>query len=144
MGRAIVTSTADFEVAPEAVWAVIGDLRRLPEWLDSHDAFLTEPSATREGVTFRHRVTQLDRSAEVDWTVDTVEIPSRLILVGKGPMNVKVRFSLAVEKTPTGSTLTYRTEYSSLLLNGPLITQVENSATTVMEQSLGNLRALLG
>lgn len=144
MGKAIVTATADYDVAPEAVWSVIGDLRRLPEWLASHDAFLTEPSATREGVTFRHRLKQLDQSAEVDWTVDTVEIPRRLILVGKGPMNVKVRFVLTIEKTATGSTLTYRTEYSSLLLNGPLITKVESRATPVMEESLDNVKALLG
>jgi uncharacterized protein YndB with AHSA1/START domain len=144
MGKAIVTATAEFDATPEAVWAVVGDLRRLPEWLASHDAFLEEPSATAEGVTFRQRVKGLGQSAEVDWKVETVVVPRTLVLAGKGPMNVKVRFSLDVAGTETGSALTYRTEYASMLLNGPLITQVKDGATPVMEQSLGNLRALLG
>ncbi|MEO5875278.1 MAG: SRPBCC family protein [Streptosporangiaceae bacterium] len=142
MGKAIVTETANFEVAPAAVWAVLGDLRRLPEWLASHDSFPKEPPAAVPGATFAQRVKGLGRSAEVDWRVETVEAPRSLVLSGRGPMNVKVWFSLSVEPAEAGSTVTYRTEYTSLLLSGPLVTQVHEAATPVMRESLRNLAAL--
>lgn len=139
MGKATVTVTKQYEVAPEEVWAVVGDVRRLPEWLASHDSFVTEPGETRPGMEFRQKVQQMGQNAEVKWQVAEVGEPTRLVLDGKGPMQVKVQWKIEVAGTATGSEVSYTTEYQSMLLTGGLVGRLEDGAKTVMTESLRRL-----
>jgi uncharacterized membrane protein len=103
-----MASTIDVDVSrrvsasPDAVWAVIGDLNRLPEWLEFAASVEDVSGPAQPGATY---TVKPPRSYEptTHWTVTEAEAPSRQLHTSEMPVVSGVRSSLEVSAADGGS-----------------------------------------
>lgn len=92
------------------VWAILSDVRRLPEFSKSTSEVRDAPERlTAKGQTFRQVVHQLGRDFESEWQVLDIAPGERLVI--EGSVGFGVRYQLteeiaAVDPTTTRFTLT--------------------------------------
>jgi uncharacterized membrane protein len=97
-----IERSIDIERPADAVWAVLEDVRRLPEFSPSTTAVLEAPERlTEPGQRFRQEVRQLGRRFESDWRVLEIEPGRRLVI--EGSVGYGVRYRLHERLEPTGS-----------------------------------------
>lgn len=85
----------------EAVWAVLEDVRRLPEFSASTVAVRDAPERlTAAGQTFRQEVRVLGRSFDSEWVVGAIE-PGRSLTI-EGDVGYGVRYCLTESLEPLG------------------------------------------
>jgi uncharacterized membrane protein len=90
---ATIHRSVEIERPRAAVWAVLEDVRRLPEFSPSTDAILDAPDRlTEPGQRFRQVVRQLGRCFESDWHVVDID-PGRLLVI-EGSVGYGVRYRL--------------------------------------------------
>jgi uncharacterized membrane protein len=103
-----MASTIDVDVSrrvsasPDAVWAVIGDLNRLPEWLEFAASVEDVSGPAQPGATY---TVKPPRSYEptTHWTVTEAEAPSRQLHTSEMPVVSGVRSALEVSAADGGS-----------------------------------------
>jgi hypothetical protein len=84
---------AVIERPADAVWAVLEDVRRLPEFSASTVAVRDAPERlTAAGQTFRQEVRVLGRSFDSEWVVDAID-PGRSLTI-EGDVGYGVRYCL--------------------------------------------------
>ena len=92
---------AVIERPAEAVWAVLEDVRRLPEFSASTVAVRDAPERlTAAGQTFRQEVKVLGRSFDSEWVVNAIE-PGRSLTI-EGDVGYGVRYCLTESLEPLG------------------------------------------
>jgi hypothetical protein len=92
---------AVIERPAEAVWAVLEDVRRLPEFSASTVAVRDAPERlTAAGQTFHQEVRLLGRSFDSEWVVDAIE-PGRSLTI-EGDVGYGVRYCLTESLEPMG------------------------------------------
>jgi len=80
-----IVVAGELAAPPEAVWALICDLRRVPEWVDATVAMtrLHQPIAAR-GVTYSERTRIMGPlMATTHWEITELEPPRRQVHVGR-------------------------------------------------------------
>ena len=103
MPKVDVRSTRQMTASREALWAVLGDLNRLPEWL----AFANEVSdvsgdaATAPGGTYTVKPKK-SYEPETKWEVTEVEPGERQLHVSEMPMIAGVRSEIELRQAPGG------------------------------------------
>jgi uncharacterized protein YndB with AHSA1/START domain len=139
-----VSASTQAAVDPERVWQLVVDLPRFPEWLIMHDAFLGDvPATLGEGVSYKQRVKMMNMPAEFAWKVTSADEPGRLELAGTGPMGIKSVNRFIVEKTDTGSNITFEMEFNGPAMNGPIAKMAEKQSAVACQQSMDKFSALL-
>ena len=90
--------------SPDAVWAVIHDLRRLPEWLEFASAVEDVSGPAEPGATY---TVKPPRSYEptTHWTVTESQPPSHQLHTSEMPVVSGVRSQLEVSDAPGGATV---------------------------------------
>jgi hypothetical protein len=84
-----------------AVWAVLEDVRRLPEFSTSTVAVRDAPERlTAAGQTFHQEVRLLGRSFDSEWVVNAIE-PGRSLTI-EGDVGYGVRYCLTESLEPLG------------------------------------------
>src|SRR5689334_18111125 len=74
---------------PSRVRDVLGDLGRLPAWMEMHGGWRgTPPTTAVEGLAFVEQVKIMGIPAEVAWTV-TLATDDELTIAGEGPMGIE-------------------------------------------------------
>jgi uncharacterized membrane protein len=92
---------AVIERPAETVWAVLEDVRRLPEFSASTVAVRDAPERlTAAGQTFRQEVKVLGRSFDSEWVVNAIE-PGRSLTI-EGDVGYGVRYCLTESLEPLG------------------------------------------
>lgn len=89
---------------PDAVWAVLGDLHRLPEWLEFASSVENVSGPAQPGATY---TVKPPRSYEptTHWTVTEAEPPTRQLHTSEMPVVSGVRSLLEVQAADGGSTV---------------------------------------
>ncbi len=113
MGHVVVRT--EMHTTPDAIWALLCDVRRYPEW----DAFADEILSAshdrlQEGSTYRER-TGKDES---DWTVTLFEPMRRQVHVGQVPFLGEI--TVAVDLEPHGDRTFFHHEISYHVMPGLL------------------------
>jgi carbon monoxide dehydrogenase subunit G len=139
-----VSASTQTAADPEQVWKLVTDLPRFAEWNIMHDAFLGEvPATLGEGVSYKQRVKMMNMPAEFAWKVSSADEPGRLELAGTGPMGIKAVNRFLVEKTDTGSNITFEMEFNGPAMNGPIAKMAEKQSAVAAQQSMDKFAALL-
>ena len=143
-----VAREIELGVAPEAVYDLVMDPRRLADWVTIHRGLRDAPAgALRAGSELRQSLNLAGVPLEIDWTVVTAERPARVLWEGRGPALSRARISYELSATATGSRFRYANEFE--LPGGPLgrIAGAALAGSHIpereLDRSLERLRALL-
>ncbi len=135
---ATATTTTEISAEPAAVWAVLSDPARLPEWVTIHQGYVGEPPATFEsGTGYGQRVSIMGMPADISWTVTTVEAPTRSVTTGSGPMGINVANTYALEPSGAATLVTWTMEFSGgmvMAVGGQLESQVSAAQRASFEK----------
>lgn len=144
-----VVVVATVQTAADAVWALISDLRRVPEWVEATLAMtrLPQPVATR-GVAYSERTRIMGPLvATTHWEVTEVDPPHRQVHVGRARGFAPGVLVLEVE--PAGDdTTTYTQTVRLTAALGPLTPLanrvLEPRIRSSLERNVDGLERLLG
>lgn len=140
--------SAKFEARPEAVWELVGQIRRWPEWDVTYRAVSRGQLDTAASSTYRMEHQVGNRTMVVDFRITSVEPGSLLVASGTGNEGEQVeeRFELEPNRSG-GTTVTRETAYT---LPGQALgvvssaTYAEASVQRWAEQAFARLGHLLG
>lgn len=138
-----ISAEAHIQAPAEKIWAQLTDWSAYGAWNATHTSFPKGgPSALAVGGTFEENMKLMGFPAEVEWTIEELEIARTLAIRGKGPMAVTVatRYTLA----PDGDATTVRidgefTGAAVSLMAGKL----KDSGTAALNESLRKLAGLV-
>lgn len=114
-----VTAASAVPVSPAAVWELLSDTSRYPDWVVGTDEVTRTDGHAREGSTYDERNTILGRwKARTQWRVTEFEAPRRQVHVS-GDVPLARVFQVVMEVAPEGEgsrvTVTLRGEMSGRL-----------------------------
>lgn len=142
-----IEHTTEIDAAPEAVFDVLTDLDRLPDWstvtVSTHDA---PPKPLSAGQTFRQTLRVLGRNLDVDWEVKEVQRPNRLAYEATAPGGGRLRMTQQVRQAGDGSRVELDIDYD---LPGGFVGEwldehyAERRNEREVEHSLHNLKELV-
>lgn len=141
-----VERKVDIAAAPEEVYDLIADPRRLADWVTIHDDLLDAPSG---GLTEGAKLTQCLRLAgrrfKVHWKVVESDRPRRLVWEGRGPVRSHAKVINELEPTAEGTRFSYTNEFDLPgralgRMAGPV---VRRATAGELEESLQRLRKLV-
>jgi len=138
-----VESSAVFDNTTDAVWSVVSDLARFPDWFVMHEGFNTDPPKTEAGAKFGQRTRLLGVPAQLSWTIESVEPGHSYTMVGSGTMGVQTKAVTAVSQGAGETTVTITLTIAGGIVTGPLSVTVEKEVTGKLNDSLAKLRAVL-
>jgi len=133
---------AEREIAatPEALWAIVSDVRSWERWFSVHAGWAAEPPAeVAKGTTITEKIEMLGIANKIDWTVLDLQPPTKITMVGTGRAEVKVQFTFAVEPADTGTKLTLSGNFDGALINGALVKAVERDGIVQLDTTLQRL-----
>jgi carbon monoxide dehydrogenase subunit G len=140
-----MTKTIDVDVSrrmdatPEAVWAVIDDLHRLPEWLVFASAVEDVTGPAHAGETYTVKPSR-PYEPTTHWLVAEAEQPFRQLHTSEMPVVSGVRSELTI--TPSGEGVTVRVHWTGTpkgLLGKMMSGMMQKRITENWERSLGQL-----
>ena len=140
---AIVERSAAFDSTTEAVWVVVSDLARFPDWFVMHEGFTANPPTVKEGATFGQRTRLLNMPAQLSWTIKAVEPGRSYTMVGLGTMGVQVTAETSVTPGDGETIVTIKLTFAGGFVMGPVSAAVEQEVTGKLDDSLAKLRAVL-
>ncbi|MGH3714633.1 MAG: type II toxin-antitoxin system Rv0910 family toxin, partial [Micromonosporaceae bacterium] len=136
-------AAVEVRVPPEQVYAVLTDVRRMPEWLTMHVGWPSEPPAEpAEGVSFRQQLKLMGVPAQVRWTVVGVEQPRLLWLDASGPMRTTIGCYFSLGRTAGGTLVSFDGGIEGESVTGPVGPMVARTLGDAMQRSLEKLAAL--
>lgn len=136
---------ADRELAagPDALWATVCDLANWGDWFTVHEKWLAEPPAElREGTKLTAKIVMLGMANKIEWTIESVEAPTKLVLSGAGMAGVKARFTFTIEPVGGGSRFTVSGDFEGAMIKGALGKAVEKDGVRQLDKTLEQLDAL--
>ncbi|WP_025736700.1 type II toxin-antitoxin system Rv0910 family toxin [Mycobacterium genavense] len=138
-----IEATRELSAAPAALWATVANPHTWNEWFTVHDKWMEEPPATLSaGSTMSAKIVMLGMANKIDWTVDTVEAPTRLVLSGTGMAGVKATFEFIIVPEGSGSRFTVAGDFEGALVKGALAKAVQKDGVKQLDKSLDALDAL--
>lgn len=135
--------SAVFDSTSDAVWAVIADLARFPDWFVMHEGFTAGAPKTEPGVKFGQRTRLLGMPAQLSWTMESVEPGRSYTMVALGTMGIQVTAETTVTPVDDGAQVTIKLTFKGAMVTGPLAPNVEKEVTGKLDDSLAKLRAVL-
>jgi uncharacterized protein YndB with AHSA1/START domain len=138
-----IEASRDLSASPEAIWATVANPNTWGEWFAPHDKWMEEPPATlTQGATLSAKIVMLGMANKIDWAVESVEAPSRLVLSGTGMAGVKATFEFTIAPEGTGSRFTVAGDFQGALVKGALAKAVEKDGVKQLDKSIEALDAL--
>jgi carbon monoxide dehydrogenase subunit G len=139
-----VSKSVQVESTPQNAFALATDFARFEEWLTLHDGWPDGPpqGATEQGAQFTQKLKIMGMPADVQWTVEELQSPSKLVMRGAGPMGATLATTIAVEPSSGGAVVSYEAEFSGGGIQGPMGMMVTKKAGEEIEKSLATLRTL--
>jgi carbon monoxide dehydrogenase subunit G len=115
-----VERSTEIGAAPERVYEVVMDPRRLEDWVSIHESLLEAPKGElKEGSELVQCLKLAGRRFNVHWKVVQDDCPNQVVWEGQGPVHSHAKVIYALERNGDGSTrFSYTNEYD--LPGGPL------------------------
>ncbi len=140
-----VTRSVELGLPPDEAFALASDPARFEEWLTLHAAWPNgAPVSIAAGVEFVQKISIMGMPADVNWTVEAHEAPSRFALRGAGPMGAQLATIITTVATGDGATVSYEAEFSGGGIQGPMGAMVTKKAGEELDVSLERLKGLAG
>jgi carbon monoxide dehydrogenase subunit G len=136
------------DAAPDAVWSVLMDPRRLADWVSIHQKLKSAPNGKLEkGDELVQCLRLMHKNFDVKWKVEQADKPHKAVWQGRGPVRSKA--AVVYELKPDGNGATnfhYMNEFRSP--GGPFgafVTSHAFQGTSEREadKTLDNLKRLL-
>jgi len=141
-----VERSIDMAAAPEVVYEVIMDPRRLQDWVTIHSSLEDAPRGQLErGSRLTQRLELAGRPFTVRWTVVENDPARRVTWEGRGPMRSRAGVTYELEPLGEGTRFAYTNEFSLPggplgMVAGPVVRHV---TTGELDRSLARLKALV-
>ncbi|MFC9998573.1 SRPBCC family protein [Nocardia sp. NPDC127526] len=133
----------DLTASPDALWAVVSDPQTWDKWFSIHERWMEEPPAVlAAGSKLVAKIMMLGMANKIEWVVESVDTPNRLVLSGTGMAGVKVQFSFDIQPTDSGSRFAVSGDFEGALIKGALGKAVEKDGLTQLDKTLAALDAL--
>ena len=84
----------------------------------------------------------LGMANKIEWTIDSVDAPRKLVLSGTGMAGVKAQFTFTIEPAESGSRFTVFGDFEGALIKGALGKAVEKDGVKQLDKTLDQLDAL--
>ena len=141
-----VERSVDIAAAPEDVYDLISNPRRLGEWVTIHQYVDGDaPAELVEGSKITQCLRLAGRNFKVKWTVVESDRPNRLVWEGRGPVRSKAKVVNDLTPSEKGTRFSYTNEFS--LPGGPLGSMagpvVRRVTAGELDATLQKLKALL-
>jgi uncharacterized protein YndB with AHSA1/START domain len=138
-----IEATRELSADAEAIWATVANPNTWGDWFTVHDKWMDEPPAVlTEGAKLSAKIVMLGMANKIDWTIESVEAPSRLVLTGTGMAGVKATFEFTVLPEGSGSRFTVAGDFEGALVKGALAKAVEKDGVKQLDKSLDALDVL--
>jgi hypothetical protein len=138
-----VTKSVELAGSPEEAFALATDTTRFGEWLTLHAGWPNgAPGEPQQGAQFSQTLKIMGMPAEVHWTVEELDVPSKLVMRGSGPMGATLATTITVEPAGEGSQVSYEAEFSGGGIQGPMGDMVTKTAGNEIDTSLAKLKEL--
>jgi uncharacterized protein YndB with AHSA1/START domain len=115
-----VRTSIDIDAAPEAIFDVALDPKRLADWVTIHRELLSaDAGPARRGMQMHQRMSLRGAPFKVSWELVVCERPTRAEWRGRGPARSKAETEYTLRALPDGGTrFSYRNDFKAPL--GPL------------------------
>jgi uncharacterized protein YndB with AHSA1/START domain len=138
-----IEATRELSAAPETLWGTVTDLADWDKWFTVHEKWLQDPPATlTEGTKLTAKIVMLGMANKIEWTIDSVEAPRKLVLSGTGMAGVKAQFTFIIEPVESGSRFSVFGDFEGALIKGALGKAVEKDGVKQLGKTLDQLDAL--
>ncbi|MFZ1161247.1 type II toxin-antitoxin system Rv0910 family toxin [Mycobacterium sp.] len=138
-----IEATRELSATPGALWATVTDLANWDKWFTVHEKWLEDPPATlTEGATLTAKIVMLGMANKIEWTINSVEAPRKLVLSGAGMAGVKAQFTFTIDPTESGSQFAVAGDFEGALIKGALGKAVEKDGIKQLDKTLDQLDAL--
>ncbi|GAB4583356.1 type II toxin-antitoxin system Rv0910 family toxin [Nocardia sp. IFM 10818] len=138
-----IEASKDLNATPDALWAVVSDPQTWDKWFSIHERWMEEPPAVlAAGSKLVAKIVMLGMANKIEWVVESVDTPNRLVLSGTGMAGVKVQFSFDIQPTDSGSTFSVSGDFEGALIKGALGKAVEKDGLTQLDKTLAALDSL--
>lgn len=138
-----IEASRTLSATPDALWVTVANPSTWGEWFTVHDKWMEEPPATLTvGTRLSAKIVMLGMANKIDWTIESVEAPSRLVLTGTGMAGVKATFEFTIVPEGAGSTFTVAGDFEGALVKGALAKAVEKDGVKQLDRSLDALDTL--
>lgn len=130
---------------PETLFEAIVRPEGWGRWLSIHRSFVHQPpEILSEGATLVSRVVLLGQEHEVEWTVESLDAPHRVILLGTSRAGVRSEFTYWLRPFESGTTLTVGGAFTAPhITTSTLSRELEDHARDVIQRTLEQLEAVV-
>jgi len=126
-----IEASKELTAAPDAVWSVIADPQTWDKWFTVHERWIEEPPAVvAEGAHLTAKIMMLGMANKIEWTVETVEAPTKLVL------------AFTIEPEGTGSKFSVEGDFEGALIKGALGKAVEKDGVKQLAKTIEQLESL--
>ncbi|MFD7842094.1 SRPBCC family protein [Nocardia sp. NPDC059764] len=133
----------NLSATPDALWAVVSDPQTWDKWFSIHERWMEEPPAVlAPGAKLTAKILMLGMANKIEWVVESVETPNKLVLSGTGMAGVKVQFSFDITPEGSGSKFSVAGDFEGALIKGALGKAVEKDGLNQLDKTLTALDAL--
>jgi acetyl-CoA C-acetyltransferase len=112
-------------------------------WVDNHLGFVGQPPvAYAPGTSFGQRIRVMGMPTEVNWTVQGLEEPKRVVLTGNGPMGIGLTAAYLVSPVSAGSRVDVQFDFAGLAVFA-IAGQLDGEVGGSLRTSLAKLKELV-
>ncbi|MCE5290807.1 MAG: SRPBCC family protein [Nocardiaceae bacterium] len=141
---ATVKATANFDVTPDKVWAVVSDLPRWGEWLAIHRAWQGEvPVPISAGAVATANASVMNMPIAIEWTVAEAAAPLALAMSGKTRAGILLSLQLDLVPVDDRTRLDIEIVINGGMIDSPMGGIFRKSLTGSLAKSTQRLGALL-
>jgi uncharacterized protein YndB with AHSA1/START domain len=138
-----IEASRELSADPEALWGTVTDLANWDKWFTVHEKWLQDPPATlTEGARLTAKIVMLGMANKIEWTINSVEAPRKLVLSGTGMAGVKAQFTFTIEPVESGSRFSVFGDFEGAMIKGALGKAVEKDGAKQLDKTLDQLDAL--
>jgi carbon monoxide dehydrogenase subunit G len=138
-----IEATKHLAASPDALWAKVSDLTHWSDWFTVHEKWLQDPPAVlTPGTTLVAKIVMLGMANKIEWRVDEVKAPKRMVMSGTGLAGVKCQFEFTVTPSGAGSDFTVTGDFEGAMIKGALGKAVEKDGAKQLDKSLQRLEQL--
>ncbi|MCP9620868.1 SRPBCC family protein [Nocardia otitidiscaviarum] len=138
-----IEASKTLNATPDALWAVVSDPQTWDKWFSIHERWMEEPPATlAPGAKLVAKIVMLGMANKIEWVVESVESPNKMVLSGTGMAGVKVQFTFDITAEGDGTKFAVSGDFEGALIKGALGKAVEKDGLTQLDKTLAQLDTL--
>ncbi|MFI6870040.1 SRPBCC family protein [Nocardia sp. NPDC050406] len=138
-----IEASKNLSATPEALWAVVSDPQTWDKWFSIHERWIEEPpAALAPGAKLVAKIVMLGMANKIEWVVESVDAPTKMVLSGTGMAGVKVQFTFDITAEGEGTKFSVSGDFEGALIKGALGKAVEKDGLTQLDKTLAQLDAL--